>query len=304
MWNIAISLVAPCYNNPVPLFHNKEVPDVVLIVNGGCWRSMKKAASHFSATAAKDKSFKIPGSVFYNTHREAESLAKVLTPTLLTNKEDARKRAINDYKHQEATRSLKLLRSVAISIDRLNDKIADMIEESEEVIETKKMLEYKLTCLGVSVEKIAEAGELKERGFIRTEEREKIHRERAEKRKRDEKEETEMKQREAKKQKTIATVKGERRKSYEHGTKDDDDDNEEEGEGDDFRDKQAKQQQELLKAQEKIMTWQDTELGEKERRIRELEKRLAAVQKENKAHEVTEIDDDDEYGMRRVKQEP
>ena len=60
--------------------------------------------------------------------------------------------------------------------------------------------------------------------------------------------------------------------------------------------------------QEKIMTWQDTELGQKERRIRELEKRLAVVEKEKKAHEVIEIDDDDddddEYGMRHVKQEP
>ena len=138
MWNIAISLVAPCYNNPVPLFHNKEVPDIVLIVNGGCWRLGKKAASHFSATAAKDKSFKIPGSALYDIHREVESLAKVLAPTLLTNREDARKRAINDYKHQEAMRSLKLLRSVAISIDKVNEKIADMIEESEEVIEMKK----------------------------------------------------------------------------------------------------------------------------------------------------------------------
>ena len=95
------------------------------------------------------------------------------------------------------------------------------------------MLEYKLTCLGVSAEKIAEAGELQERGFIRTEDREKIHQERVEKRKRDKKEETKMKQREVKKQKTIATIKGERRESYEHGTKDDDD-NEEGGEGDDF----------------------------------------------------------------------
>ena len=65
----------------------------------------------------------------------------------------------------------------------MNEKIADMIEESEEVIEMKKMLEYKLTCLGVSAEKIAEAGELKERGFIRTEDREKIHQERVKKRK-------------------------------------------------------------------------------------------------------------------------
>ena len=56
-----------------------------------------------------------------------------------------------------------------------------MIGESEEVTETKKMLDYKLTCLRVSAEKIAEAGELQERGFIRTEEREKIHQERAEK---------------------------------------------------------------------------------------------------------------------------
>ena len=102
-------------------------------------------------------------------------MAKVLTPTLLTNREDARKRAINDYKHQEAMRSLKLLQSVAISIDKLNDKIADMIEESEKVIEMKKMLEYKLTCLGVSTEKIAEVEELQESGFIRTEDREKIH---------------------------------------------------------------------------------------------------------------------------------
>ena len=183
MWNIAISLVAPCYNNPVPLFHNKEVPDVILIVNGGCWRSMKKAALHFSATSAKDKSFKIPGSALKDTHREAESLAKVLAPTLLTNREDTRKREINDYKHQEAMRSLKLLRSVAVCIDKLNEKIADMIEELEEVIEMKKMLEYNLTCLGVSAEKIAEAGELQERGFIRTEDREKIHREGVEKRK-------------------------------------------------------------------------------------------------------------------------
>ena len=67
-----------------------------------------------------------------------------------------------------------------------------------------------------------------------------------------------------------------------------------------------KQQQELLKAQEKIMTWQDTELGQKERRIRELEKRLAVVKKEKKAHEVIVIDDDDddEYGMRHIKQDP
>ena len=59
-----------------------------------------------------------------------------------------------------------------------------------------------------------------------------------------------------------------------------------------------------MKAQEKIMTWQDTELGQKERKVKELEKRLAEVEKEKKTHEVIEIDNDDEYGMRHVKQEP
>ena len=46
-------------------------------------------------------------------------------------------------------------------------------------------------------------------------------------------------------------------------------------------------------------------MGQKERRIRELEERLAVVEKEKKTHEVIEIDDDDDdYSSRSVKQEP
>ena len=47
-------------------------------------------------------------------------------------------------------------------------------------------------------------------------------------------------------------------------------------------------------------------MGQKERRIRELEERLAMVEKAKKTHEVIEIDDDDDddYGMRSMKQEP
>ena len=62
MWNIAVTLVAPCYGTALNLYHNKLVPDVVIIVNGGCWRSENKAATHFSPTTHKDKGFKIPGS--------------------------------------------------------------------------------------------------------------------------------------------------------------------------------------------------------------------------------------------------
>ena len=35
MWNIAISIVTPIHKKPVALFHNKDVPDVVIVAIGG-----------------------------------------------------------------------------------------------------------------------------------------------------------------------------------------------------------------------------------------------------------------------------
>ena len=41
MWNIAISIVTLVHKKPLALFHNKDIPDMVLVVNG---------TTHFSTT--------------------------------------------------------------------------------------------------------------------------------------------------------------------------------------------------------------------------------------------------------------
>ena len=35
MFNIAITIISPCFDNQLDLFHTKEIPDVVVIANGG-----------------------------------------------------------------------------------------------------------------------------------------------------------------------------------------------------------------------------------------------------------------------------
>ena len=128
--------------------------------------------------------------------------------TLLVKCEEGKNSAITAYKKQEEIRSLKMLRLVATSINSFNEKICEYIEKSDEMVEKKELLEYHLQVLGVSVDKIQEAGQIQERGFIRTEEREKLDKER--KRKREEEEKIEDERCElAKKMKVIPTVEGE-----------------------------------------------------------------------------------------------
>ena len=49
MWNIAISIVTPIHKKPLVLFHNKDIPDMVLVVNGSNYMSQNRS-THFSAT--------------------------------------------------------------------------------------------------------------------------------------------------------------------------------------------------------------------------------------------------------------
>ena len=50
MWNVAVSIVSPISSKPLPLFHDKAVPDIVIFANGGNWLAGKRASTHFSAT--------------------------------------------------------------------------------------------------------------------------------------------------------------------------------------------------------------------------------------------------------------
>ena len=49
IWNIAISIVTPLHKKPIALFHNKDIPDIVLVVNGSDYMS-QNGSTHFSTT--------------------------------------------------------------------------------------------------------------------------------------------------------------------------------------------------------------------------------------------------------------
>ena len=60
MWNIAISIVTPIHKKPVALFHNKDVPDMVIVANGGDYMG-KDGSMHFSSSRCYEEGFKLPG---------------------------------------------------------------------------------------------------------------------------------------------------------------------------------------------------------------------------------------------------
>ena len=116
------------------------------------------------------------------------------------------------------------------------------MNDHDRITQSKELAQYKLEKLGVNIEKIEEAGTVQSRNWIQTEEREKLDAERAVKRKlEEEKEEEDQKQRQAKRQKTIATVGGKRRLSFENVGKENEQQDELANELD-FFEKRAEQQ--------------------------------------------------------------
>ena len=172
MWNVAISIVTPISRKPMALFHNKEIPDVVIVANRGCY-TLQKGCTHFTATRSTNPKFKQPGSEFLNPTISQDLTAK-LDPVVLADREEAKQAALKQYLHTGKERSLELLRGVCTQIKQLDNCICDMIKESDQFREQKELLEYQLEKLGVSAEKLRDA--MKElsgdRGYVRTEERE------------------------------------------------------------------------------------------------------------------------------------
>ena len=210
MWNISVSIITPISKTPINLFHNSKDPHVVLIANGGCWTSGEHRSTHFSATKSKDPNRKIPGSEYTNM-KIAMDKTPNLDPLILSDKGKAKQMALKEYMKQEEEKSLHLLKGVSKSIDRLNSKIVQRIGEVDELVEEKNRIEHKLKILGISADKIEDAGMIEPRQYVRTEEREKLDKENAAKRKREEEE----KEAERKRLKTIPTVGGKRRVSFE-----------------------------------------------------------------------------------------
>ena len=193
MWNLPISLVSPVFTQPLNLFHNTE-PLVVIVANGGSYMSEGKSCTHFSSSRVLDKEFRLPG---FNLIGSPS-----LMPTILDDKVVARKLALQEYKKVEEGRSLKLLKGLSSSIMTLDNKICELVKQADELIEQKNVLEFKMEKLGISVDKIREAGDIGERGFVRTADRERVDREIERKRKFEEEEKE--KEKESKKRKVIS----------------------------------------------------------------------------------------------------
>ena len=97
MWNVAISIVTPISRKPMALFHNKDILDVVIVANGGCY-TLQKGCTHFTVTRSTDLKFKQPGSEYMNPTISQDIMAK-LEPVVLADREDAKQAALKQYLH-------------------------------------------------------------------------------------------------------------------------------------------------------------------------------------------------------------
>ena len=255
MWNVAISIITPISRKPMALFHNKDNPDVVIVANGGCY-TMQKGCTHFTATRSTDPKFKQPGSEYMNPTISQDITAK-LEPVVLADREDAKQAALKQYLHTGKERSIDLLRGVCTQIKRLDNRICDMIKESDMFREQKDLLEYQLEKLGVSTEKLRDATkELSgDRGYVRTEEREMSDIAADKKRKAEE----QLKEQELKKQKVIAVGEGLEDVETVQGAQAEVEET--------YHQKLARQQQEIIKQYETLLQQQQNRLVEQEQEL-------------------------------------
>ena len=166
MSNIAITMVSPKWKHPYHLFYAKEVPDVIVVANGGSWMAQTgKCSTHFSATASTDMNVQLPGSKMENPN---------LTPIVLQDPVKAKQLALKNFMKDKEGQSLILLRSLTEAIKRLEDKACELIGKAQHLRKQKSKVEYQLMQLGVSIGRIEEATkEWKDPEYVRTEEREK-----------------------------------------------------------------------------------------------------------------------------------
>ena len=235
------------HKKPVALWHNKDIPDIVLVANGGCYTS-NDGSTHFSATRCFDPTFKQVGSEYLNPTITQDMTAK-MCPIIMEDRDKAKQVSIREFIKVDQERSLELLRGLCKNINTLDNNICEMIYESDKIRKQKDTMEYQLEKIGVNIDRIKKATEeLKEdRGYVRTGDREKHDEEQDRKRKADET----LREQEEKKQKTITVGEGEEVIVIEE----------------DREQKLARQQQEIIRQQEILLQKQEQHILEQETRI-------------------------------------
>ena len=256
MWNLGITILSPMHKKPLHLFHNKiKNPDVVIVANGGSYLAQDKGSTHFNATRPFRADYRKPGAEFLHPTISINMNQK-LQPIILSDKDKAHQISLNEYLKCDTERSLTLLRGVMDQLNRVDDRIAELIKESDDMRSQKDILVHKLSQLGVSVDRIKEVTDLlKERPYCRTGEREKIDEELEKKRKAEE----EAEEKEAKKQKVVPTVEGEIDPDYEIKTPEKLDE--------EYNAKLKRQQKDLIRQQEILLQAQEQQLIKQQQTI-------------------------------------
>ena len=268
MWNVAVSVVSPVAKKPFHLFHNKTDPDVVLVCNGGNYLSAG-GSTHYSGTRSTDVHFKKPGSDTMNPTLK-QDLTGILMPVLLKRKDFAKQKALDEYVKDEKQATLDMLRTVSKGIRRIDDRIATLVEQSDEFIKQKKFLEFKMEKLGIHAEQIQEyTDDMIDRPWCRTTEREMEDEEEANRKRQLEEQKEES---EAKKQRIMPTVEGHENPDFLSPSK-----RTEDSEHDELL---KKQQQEILRGHEVTIQKQEQALFAQERTIRFQKEMLDKLQEQ------------------------
>ena len=161
MFNIAITIISPCFDNQLDLFHTKEIPDVVVIANGGDYITGRRPCTHFSGSHVKSGiKFKMAGSEMKNPN---------LKPVIFSGYQRGVDDSLRHFLQEEKDMTLLKLRAVCKDIEHFDSKVVELIHCSDKLLKKKEQIEHKLENLGVKVEEIKKAGHVKEREYVRTE---------------------------------------------------------------------------------------------------------------------------------------
>ena len=147
MWNLAITVLSPVHRKPLHLFHNRiKNPDVVIVANGGSYLAQDKGSTHFNATRPFRADYRKPGAEFLHPMISIDMNQK-LQPTVLSDKDKANQIALNEYLKCDTDRSLQLLRGVMEQLNHVDDRIANLIKQLDDMRSQKDILVHKLSQL-------------------------------------------------------------------------------------------------------------------------------------------------------------
>ena len=158
-----------------------------------------KKTTHFSSSRKMDSTYRKPGRDLINktVGINPDQVYKKLEPVVLHDADQGRRMAIDEYTKAEKGKSLELLYTINKGIECMDRHIATLIRESDRKKNQKKMLEFQMSSLGISIEKIQLASKQSELPYMLMEsvEKEMIMQERKRKREEEEEEENRKRQR-------------------------------------------------------------------------------------------------------------